>query len=109
MNWIAHYYELSVKEILMRWPKKKDDLFNQLKWDLEVLPSEEKLASKLKIAEIWFTWYKKENDKWVKLEGVAWKYKKVVFDKIKNPYWDWEGETRLFSFDIETSSRKLSS
>jgi hypothetical protein len=106
MNWVCHTYELTVKEILMRWPNKKEALFEELHWDDMTGSEEKKMASKLKISEIWFTWYKKENDKWVKLEGTAWKYKKVVFDKIKNPYWDWEGETRMFSYDVETKGKK---
>jgi len=105
MNWICHTYELSIKEILMRWPTKKDKLFDELSWDRDIEPSEKRLATKLKISEIWFTWYKKENDKWVKLEGTAWKYKGVVFDKIKHPYWDWEGETKLFTYDVETKGK----
>ncbi len=106
LNWICHTYELTVKEILMRWPNKKEALFNELKWDQDIEPSEKKLATKLKIEEIWFTWYKKENDKWVRLEGTAWKYGKVVFDKIKNPYWDWDGETKLYTYDVETKGKR---
>jgi len=106
LNWICHSYEMTVKEILMKWPNKKEALFNELKWDSEVTTNEKRLASKLKINEIWFTWYKKENEKWVRLEGVAWKYGKCVFDKIKHPYWDWEGETNYFTYDVETKGKK---
>ena len=52
LNWICHTYELTVKEILMRWPNKKEALFNELKWDQDIEPSEKKLATKLKIEEI---------------------------------------------------------
>jgi len=106
LNWICHTYEMMVKEVLMKWPDKKEALFNELKWDQNVEQSEKRLATKIKINEIWFTWYKKENDKWVQLEGVAWKYKNVVFDKIKHPYWDWEGETNYFTYDVETKGKK---
>jgi len=106
MNWIVHYYELSVKQALMRWPNKKQDLMEELKWTEADIESEKKLATKIKIAEIWFTWYKKEGDQWVRLEGTAWKYNNCVFDKIKNPYWDWEGETRLFTYDTETQGKR---
>ena len=106
MNWIVHYYELTVKEILMRWPNKKDDLFGELHWGDVDSENEKKMATKLKIAEIWFTWYKKEGDKWTRIEGTAWKYGKCVFDKIKNPYWDWEGETQLFTYDVETKGKR---
>lgn len=106
MNWICHTYELTIKEILMRWPKKKEELFNSEGWDLSVDQDEKKMATKLKVSEIWFTWYRKENEKWVRVEGTAWKYKRVVFDKIKHPYWDWEGETKLFTFDVETKGKR---
>jgi len=107
MDWIAEHYELSVKELLMRWPSKKQELLNELKWSKDDIENEKKLATKLRIAEIWFTWYKKEGEEWVRLEGTAWKYKDVVFDKIKNPYWDWEGETTMFTFDTETGKQSL--
>lgn len=106
LNWVCHTYERTVKQLLMRWPDKKEALFNELKWDQEIEQGEVKMATKLKISEIWFTWYKKEDKKWVKLEGTAWKYRKVVFDKIKHPYWDWDGETKLFTYDVETKGKK---
>ena len=30
---------------------------------------------------------------------MVWKYQKLVLGKMKNPYWDWKGEKRLFKFD----------
>ena len=107
MDWMTEHYDLTVKEILMRWPNKKKELMEELKWSPDDIENEKKLATKLKIAEIWFTWYKKEGEEWVRLEGTAWKYKDVVFDKIKNPYWDWEGETTMFTFDTETGKKPL--
>ena len=97
MNWVAHHYNLTVKECLMRWPKKKKELLELLGYD--EIPAEEKLATTIKISEIWFTWFDKEEDEWKRIEGTAWKYKSLLFDKIKNPYWDWEGEDTLFTFD----------
>ena len=101
MNWVAHHYPLTVKEILMRFPDKEAELKQELKWGEDNKSEEKKLASTIKITEIWFTWYKKEGDKWERVEGVAWKYRSVVFDKQKNPYWDWEGEKQLFKYDVE--------
>ena len=106
MSFVAHHYDLSIKEIIMKWPDKKKDVLELLGWEDE--PGEKKLASKLKISEIWFTWYRKSNDKWIREEGVGWKYKKLVFDKIKNPYWDWEGETVTFTYDKELGKKRLS-
>jgi len=105
MLWIAHHYDLTIKEILMRWPSKKNALFDELKWEKDQTVSEKKMASKLRISEVWFTWYKKEGEEWVRLEGVVWKYKRLVLDKVKNPYWDWEGDTILFKYDVETGKK----
>ena len=99
MDWVAHHYELSIKEILMRFPDKKKDLFDELQWDEETGEEEKNLASKIKISEIWFTWYKKVQGEWQRQEGVAWKYKRCVLKKMKNPYWDWEGEQILFNYN----------
>lgn len=103
MNWIAHHYEMTVKEIVMKWPNKKEALLKMLGWKDE---SEKKLASKIKISEVWFTWYSKKEDKFVRDEGVIWKYKTLVFDKIKNPYWDWEGEEALFKYNNELGKKE---
>lgn len=108
MNWTAHHYDLTAKEIIMRWPDKKAEFLRALGYDNLEGSEEEKLASTVRISEIWFRWYKKEGDKWERVEGTAWKYKHVVFDKIKNPYWDWEGETTAFTFDsIKDEKREL--
>lgn len=106
MEWIVHHYELSLKEIIMRWPEKKTELFTQQGIDSDQA-DEKQMATKLRISEVWFTWYDEKEGEWERIEGVAWKYKKIVFDKIKDPYWDWEGEDTLFTFDNETGKRKV--
>jgi len=57
------------------------------------------LLTTVKIREIWFTWYKKEGDKWERYDGVMWKYKDVILKKMKNPNWDYEGESKIFKYD----------
>ena len=34
--------------------------------------------------------------KWKKVSGVVWKFKKLILAKIRNPFYDWEGEMKLF-------------
>lgn len=105
-DWIAHHYELSVREILMRWPRKRAELYREIDWVEDNRSEETKLATKLRITEVWYTWYEKKEDKWERIEGVAWKYKKLVFDNIKNPYWDWEGEEILFTHDPDSLEKR---
>lgn len=106
MQWVAHHYELSVKDCLMRWPSKKDVLFKELGWTTGETRKEKKLATKIKITEVWYTWYEKKGEEWEQIDGVAWKYKKLLLDNIKNPYFDFEGDEVLFTHDPEKRQLK---
>ena len=111
MEYVAEAYEISIKEAMMRFPKKADELIQEVKLkrfggkegDLK----ESQLASKIKIWEAWFTWYESREDpdtgeqRYERLEGTAWKYGSLVLDKMKNPYWDWEGKKRLIKYDLK--------
>lgn len=105
MQWVAHHYPMTIKEIIMKWPNKKTELLKMLGWDAEAGEDEKKLASKIKVSEIWFTWYTKNGDSWERVEATAWKFKTLVFEKIKHPYWDWEGETQTFRYDNELGKK----
>ena len=105
MKWIAQTLPISVQECIMRFPDKKEELFEELRKDgLDVGTNEEPktkaLLSEIKIREIWFDWYvkSKEEDKWEKQCAVMWKYNNVVLKKMKNPNFDYEGETQYFSY-----------
>lgn len=110
MDFIAEANELSIKETIMRFPEKEDELLEALNVEGKLKTGEQndekKMASKIKIWEVWFTWWDSATDpetgekKWERIEGVAWKYKKVLLKKMKNPYWDWEGERRLFTYEL---------
>lgn len=113
MKWIAQTLPISVQECAMRFPDKKDELFEELRKDgIDVGTSEEPktkaLLSEIKIREIWFDWYeKKGDDKWEKVSAVMWKYKKVVLKKMKNPNFDYEGEQQYFSYTNDGAKVKV--
>jgi hypothetical protein len=93
--------EYTVKEILMMFPKSADKLLEKLGWTEDEKKSEEKLATKIKIWEVWFHWWKETKDefgqsKWEKIHGVVWKYDKLVLGKMRNPYYDYEGKVKLY-------------
>lgn len=103
MKWVVQTLPISVQECIMRFPDKKEELFEQLRMDgLDVgtteTPKTKALLSEIKIREIWFDWFKAEGDKWEKISAVMWKYKDVVLKKMKNPNFDYEGETKYFSY-----------
>jgi hypothetical protein len=88
----------------MRFPDKKQDLLDELRDD--GLPIDEdgnmpttSLLSEIKIKEIWFDWFKKKGDEWEKISAVMWKYKKCVLKKMKNPNFDYEGESKYFTYE----------
>ena len=101
MRVIAEYLPITPKEVIMRFPEKKEKFLAEFRKDkninVEDIP-EKAMASKIKIMEVWFTWFEQSGDKWEKIEGVLWKYNKVMLKKMKNPYFDYSGEKRLFNY-----------
>lgn len=96
MDFIAEALTLSIKEAIIRFPEAKEKLFTELKIPEEQQENETKLATKIKIWEVWFKWYEKSEDQmgnvmFKPIECVLWKYKKLLLKKMKNPNWDWEG------------------
>lgn len=101
MDFIAESLPISIKELLILFPNKKEEIYKEL--DLSDNDPEEgkKLSTKWNIYEVWFKWYEKgTNDAgettYKPIECLLWKYKKILFKKIKNPYWDWKGQSKLF-------------
>lgn len=104
MSFVAEEVEHSVKEIVMRFPDKEEELYKELRGtgvftDTNNEKSEVGMGSKVKYWEMWFTWYEKKGKEFERIEGVAWYYNKLVLKKMKDPNWDWEGEKHLFSYD----------
>ena len=85
MEWIVEWIEEPISVVVSKFPGTREALFAALGI---VKGTQRQMATKIKYQEIWFTWYDKTGDIY---EGTAWKYKKVVLGKTKNPYYDWEG------------------
>jgi len=118
MQYVAHKVSLNVKQVLMRFPKAKEEFLAELKRqgvmsknDSE--PDWRALATPISIREVWFTDYQKsktDEGKWEKVEGVLWKYRTCMLGKMKNPYFDYEGEKQTFSYEdpqLASSKRKI--
>ncbi len=107
MRFVAENAELTVKEIMMMFPKSANDLLTALSWSDDDKKSELKLASKITIWEVWFHWYKSTKDettgetKWEKVNAVVWKYQNTILGKMRNPYFDYEGKINLFTPEMK--------
>lgn len=103
MEYIAVLNQVSVQELLMRFPKRKQELLLELYQNSKISSVDSQttaeLASRVDVWEVWFTWYTKKEGGWEKTEGVCWKYCNCLFDAMKNPYFDYEGEQRLVTYD----------
>jgi hypothetical protein len=107
MEWVAEKREMTVKEVIMMFPKKEKEILESV-GILEGQPGKEnKLASRITIREVWFKWPKEEVDevsgdkKWETQIGVLWKFKTLLLGKMKHPYWDWQGKKRLYEKDVK--------
>lgn len=120
MSIIPHKVQLTVEQVIMRFPKAKNKFIAELRKQ-GVMASDEKndtddnkwkaLATPIEILETWFTDYEQaEGKKWKRVEGVCWKYRDCILAKMKNPYFDYEGDKQLFTYDdprLESSRRKI--
>ncbi len=87
------------------FPKIADELVEKLGFNKPLNKGEtqeKRLASPIKIWEVWFHWWKETKDpetkesKWEKIHAVVWKYDTLVLGKMRNPYFDYEGKPQLF-------------
>lgn len=105
MKFVSHILPLTVQEVTLRFPKSKEKFYDQLKADGMGITEEGNatwtaLATIVQVREVWFTEYKRHADNEVeRIDGVLWKYKDVILAKMKNPNFDYEGETRYFAYD----------
>ena len=98
------------------FPKSKDKFMEELrgqgvmgKNDTE--PSWKAMMTPVDIREVWATNYvKADGDNWKKVEGLIWKYRTCLLGKMKNPYFDYEGESQTFSYAdpmLQSSKHKV--
>lgn len=124
MRYVYEMQTMTLQEIIMRWPNKKQAMYEKIKGDTDGDFDWEDLATEYDLWQVWFTWYRKADgqiseevpsfeepgNKWEKIEGVLWKYEDVILDKMRNPNFDYEGATEIFTYDDpsqENTKRKL--
>jgi hypothetical protein len=126
MEFISEICPTTVQMVVMMFPKKRKEFFDELKKDgvmAQEIQGEDDftdsdMATPVQIRQVWFKWYEKEKDKkvldsidavqdemlrepgskWKVLRGVIWKYEKCILDKIKNPNFDYVGEEKDFVY-----------
>lgn len=105
MSAIVHFVEKSVREWIMMFPKEEDFIRDTAETKMEDGQRDEEkiMGYNLKIGEMWFDWFEKaedfdaeDNPKFDFFSGVAWILEDKVLKKMKNPNWDWEGESHFF-------------
>lgn len=123
MEFFSEICPTTVQMVVMQFPNKKKDFFDELKKDgvfakqLEGKEdfSESDLATPIQIRQVWFKWYERSDDKqivdskdkmnnepgvnWKIVRGVIWKFGDVILKKIKNPNYDYEGEEKVKVYD----------
>jgi len=107
MEFFAENADLNVKKVVMMFPDKKDEIIEAMGLDTnEDISEDAKMATPMAIREVWFHWYEEKTEeesgvkKWVRIDGVVWKYQKLILGKMRNPYWDWTGKQRHFTLSL---------
>ncbi|MDI6808173.1 MAG: hypothetical protein QME66_04210 [Candidatus Eisenbacteria bacterium] len=94
MEFIIEWCDEPLAVVLKKFPGKRNEILGQAKKNGQN-PTD--LASKIRYQEVWFSFYGRDGKL---IEGVSWKYQNIILDKMKNPYYDWEGATRVL--DVPT-------
>src|SRR3990167_10793417 len=81
------YIEEPLIVTLSKFPAKADELKQMLRRG----SSPNDLVSKIKYLEVHFTWYQNNGQP---IEAVCWKYKDLILNKQKTPYFDYQGYSR---------------
>lgn len=92
-EWISMFpqqEEIILKEAKAQFKGKKDNEVALMGFEPEV-------------QEVWFDWFEKDEDfdavnnpKYKFDSGLSWRMGENILDKMRNPNWDWDGETRFF-------------
>ena len=90
-EYISEWIEEPIKVVIAKFPDKKEEIFRRAEGGPIIRGTERQLASKMRYQEIWFTWY---DDDGMPSEAVCWRYKDLLLGKMRNPYWDYEGEQK---------------
>ena len=102
MSLIAERREMEVKMIIMMFPHMENEILEELGFE-EGKSKDKYLQSRVTVWETWFDYYKKpdeeeEKSKYEKVHGLMWTLNNLILDKMKNPYYDYEGNLQYFKF-----------
>lgn len=106
MRFFAEYADMTIKEAIMMFPKSREKLLEFLGFNDDDAVNEKKLASPIRLCEVWFHWWNEKRDpntgdmKWEKVNAVVWKFKECILGKMRNPYFDYEGKINLFNKEM---------
>ena len=106
MSYFGENMEITVEELIAKFPDKEKAIYNELGWKSGEETKKKNMATSIKYWEVWFDdKIKKVSEdgkkSWVNTSGVFWKYKNLVLKKMRNPYWDWEGEEVFIKREVE--------
>ena len=91
---IYEWIEEPLAVVLSKYPKVKDKLIAMLGGQSSM--NAKRMVSKIRYKEAWFRWYANDGSL---LFGKACIYNSLVMHKEKNPYWDWDGDTKIEAND----------
>lgn len=86
MQWV----EEPVKVVMAKFPNSANELMQRLAAQNK---DKNKLPSHIRYMEVHFTWY---DDQGKPIEGVCWKYQNLILDKMKQPYYNYNGDNNFF-------------
>ncbi len=101
MNFIAEALPTTVQDVILKFPDKKEEFLKIMRGEglmVGMEPTWKELATPIKIWEVWFKWHEKQTDEKNEgeiIDGVIWKYKRLILKKMKDPNYDWEGQQKV--------------
>lgn len=101
MRFVSEKSKLMLKEVIMMFPDKEDEIKKEFGWTESGKGEEEKLASPVNVWESWFHWYELKGSESERIDGVVWIYGNLLLKKMKNPYFDYQGKRKTFSMVME--------
>lgn len=113
MGFIIHVNRMTLKEAIIRWPRKKDALLKAVfgtNTQAQEVSRQKGYATRIDIEEIWFSWLSDEEKEPRREEFCLWRYKgssSVILAKTKNPNYDYAGHIEFVTTDENGNERML--
>lgn len=88
---VLQWVEEPVKVVMAKFPGTASKLMQMLASQNK---DKNKLPSHIRYLECHFTWYDEQGSP---IEGVCWKYQNLILDKMKQPYYNYNGDNNFFT------------